>query len=219
MMSTFLALVGSPRPKSTSEKLGRYLADGLAARGWTTGVQRIGPALRQPERWTALETAARAADVIALCQPLYVDSLPSEVTLALERLAEQPFAAGAKIMSVLNCGFLEAEQNDIAIDISRLFARDAGLHWAGGLSIGGGGGLADMPFTPENRMIGHIVNALDQTVESLAAGGDVPEAAQTLIRRRFCPTWMYIALANVSMMKAAFDQGALFRLNARPYAK
>jgi NAD(P)H-dependent FMN reductase len=75
--------VGSPRLHSTSESLARYLTEGLAARGWQTDIQHIAPALRQPERWAKLEQQFLAADVIALCFPLYVDSLPAETTLAL----------------------------------------------------------------------------------------------------------------------------------------
>ena len=46
----------------------------------------------------------------------------------------------------MNCGFAEAHHNDVALDIYRLFARDAGLHWAGGLAIGGGGMFAGKPL-------------------------------------------------------------------------
>ncbi|HOS44267.1 MAG TPA: NAD(P)H-dependent oxidoreductase, partial [Armatimonadota bacterium] len=84
---TFLALIGSPRAKSTSETIARYLADGLAARGWTTEVRSLSAAIRHAERWPDLEAAYQRADVIGLCFPLYVDCLPAEMTEALERLA------------------------------------------------------------------------------------------------------------------------------------
>lgn len=215
----FLALIGSPRVQSTSEVLGRYLADRLAARGWTTNVLRLGPALKQPEKWAALVEQFQQADDIALCLPLYVDSLPAETTLALERLVQvvRPEQA-RRLFAIVNCGFLEAEQNDVALSICRLFARDAGITWTGGLALGGGGGIGGQPLEKLGHMIDYVIRSLDLTVEAVDAGQALPEEAITLIRRRFCPTWMYMLMANLGMMKGAMDHHVLMRINARPYA-
>ena len=215
---TFLALVGSPRVTSTSEKLAQHLADGLGECGWSTNVQRIGPALRNANKWPVLEACYSHADVIALCLPLYVDSLPAEMTQGLERLVTLPHAAGARLLAVVNCGFLEAEHNDIALDICRLFARDAGLAWSGGLAIGGGGMLGGRAPKELGNMMAHLVSALEQTVAAVNTGQPIPPEALALARRPPCPRWLYMLMANFGMLKAAAHNHVLTRINARPYA-
>jgi multimeric flavodoxin WrbA len=215
----FLLLIGSPRMQSTSEALGRYLGEGLAARGWTTEVVRLGPALKQPEKWNALVEQFQQADDIALCLPLYVDSLPAECTLALERLAAvAPPKQARRLFALVNCGFLEAEHNDVALSICKLFARDTGMTWSGGLALGGGGGINGQALGKLKGMLWHVVRALDLTVEAVDTGQPIPEEALTLIRRRFCPQWMYMLLANFGMLKAALDHHVLTKIHARPYA-
>ncbi len=86
-------------------------------------------AVRQPEKWPDLEAAFCEADAIAIVAPLYVDSLPAELIAALERLVHVRRGRPGHLLAVVNCGFAEASQNDVALDIYRLFARDAGLHW------------------------------------------------------------------------------------------
>lgn len=135
----FLALIGSPRVPSTSETLAEYVADGLAKRGWETG-------------------------------------------------------------------------------IIRLFARDAGLQWLGGLALGAGGAINGQKLEKMGNSVAHVVRALDLTVEALDADQPIPDAVLQLIRRRFCSMWLYVLLANVGMLKGALDNHVLMKIHARPYA-
>jgi len=216
-----LALVGSPRPTSTSENLARYLADGLAARGWQTDIQRITPVIQKPERWSTLEAQFLAADVIILCFPLYVDSLPAETTLALERLAlarqAQPSRQPQRFLVVCNCGFFEASQNDVALAICRQFAKEAGLNWSGGLAIGAGGALGGRPLKELGGMARHIIASFDMVIDALHNDVDVPAEALTLVRQKAFPDWLYFLLANFGMYKGALDHGVLTKINAQPY--
>lgn len=218
MNKQFLVLVGSPRPRSTSGFFAQYLVDGLAARGWQAQALTVCTAIRKPEQWSALETAFRAADAIAIVTPLYVDSLPAELTLALERLATAREGKSRHLCAVLNCGFAEAHHNDVALNICRLFARDAGMHWAGGLAIGGGGMFSGKPLSEQGGMVQHITTAFDQTIAALDAGQDIPESALSGIRKQIIPTWAYFAMANLSMASAAMKHGNLWKIGARPYA-
>lgn len=217
---TFLALVGSPRPNSTSESLAGYFIDELAARGWETAQLSLPAAIRKPERWPELEERYRATDVIGLFFPLYVDSLPTEMTLALEHLvAVSREARTQRIFGVCQCGFLEAEQNDTALAICQEFARDAGLDWQGGFAIGAGGALGGNQWQKMGKMTAHITEAFAMTIEALDAGQPIPPTALAMVRKRFCPPWMYALMANISMLSAARKHGNLFRINARPYAR
>jgi hypothetical protein len=217
MSKEFLALIGSPRPNSTSSHLAQYLLDGLAARGWQTRALIASASVRQPENWKDLEAAFREADAIAIVTPLYVDSAPAELTAALERLVNVRRERPGRLCAVVNCGFAEAFQNDVALDIYRLFARDGGLHWAGGLAIGCGGMFGGKPLKAQGGKARHIISAFDQAIDALNAGQDIPGSAITGIRRQAIPAWAYFAMANLSMLIGAAKNGNLFKIGARPY--
>ena len=108
MSKKFLALVGSPRVDSTSGHFANYLVKGFAAKGWEVRTLTAAAAIRHPELWPELEKAFHEADVVGLLTPLYVDSLPAELTAALERLASssRPSARDTprKLFAVLNYG-------------------------------------------------------------------------------------------------------------------
>ena len=217
MSKNFLLLIGSPRPHSTSSHLGQYLSDSLAARGWQTRALVACAAVRQPEKWPDLEAAFEDADAVAIVAPLYVDSLPAELIAVLERLVNVRHGRPGRLVAVVNCGFAEALQNDVALDIYRLFARDAGLHWAGGLSIGGGGMFAGRPLKEQGGKARHITAAFDQAVAALDAGQDIPESAMNDIRKQAIPAWAYFAMANLGMLIGAAKSGNLLKIGARPY--
>jgi hypothetical protein len=215
---TFLALVGSPRPRATSAMLAQYVADGLAARGWQTQTLSLAKAVRKPDAWPALVDAFRDADVVGLFVPLYVDSLPAEATLALERLVAVAPAHEQGIFALVNCGFLEAEQNDTALAICRHFARQAGRAWLGSLALGGGGALYGQNVEKTRGMMPYLAPALEETVAALDAGTAIPEATQARIRTRFCPPRAYAFMAGAGMFIDCLKHRCLRRIFARPYA-
>jgi hypothetical protein len=118
---------------------------------------------------------------------------------------------------VCQCGFLEAEQNDPALAICRVFAREAGLDWLGEVAIGAGGAMGGGQWRKMGNMMAHVLQGLDQTIDSLDAGAPISDATRTLVRKRFCSPWMYLALANISMLAETRKNGALWRINAQPY--
>ena len=136
-------LVGSARPPGTgnSEALGSYLLARLAEGGMETEVFHVHRCQR-PEKERALFDAADGADLFVLSLPLYVDALPYLVTRCCERMAahraEQPNERRTRLIAVVNCGFPEAVHTETALEMCRVFARQAGFVWAGGLGLGGG---------------------------------------------------------------------------------
>jgi putative NADPH-quinone reductase len=101
-----LLFIGSPKGlKSTSYALGSYL-------------------LKKHE-------AVAAADLIVFSFPLYVDQLPAPLLKALELVADHRKvnapAKPQKIMAIVQCGFPETYQNQLACDIMRQFAKEDGV--------------------------------------------------------------------------------------------
>lgn len=140
-------LIGSAKRagESTSESLGSYLMARLSERGVATTTFAVQRALRTPERVAALLNAVDACDVFVLAFPLYVDTLPSLVTQALEAIAaqrrEEPGERQPWFLAIANCGFPEARHNDVALAICEQFATATKMRWAGGLALGAGGAI------------------------------------------------------------------------------
>lgn len=90
----------------------------------------------------------KTVDVIVLACPLYVDGLPGNVLACLSQLENQ-MNNSLYVYGLINCGFYEGKQANIALDILKNWCNKAHLSWAGGIGIGGGGGLSQMPSGPK----------------------------------------------------------------------
>lgn len=78
--------------------------------------------------------------------PLYVDSLPVTLLNFLKTLEENAPLKKPTISVVINCGFIEPYQNDIAVKMLQLFARKNGYPFGSVLKIGGGEAILTTPF-------------------------------------------------------------------------
>lgn len=216
-----LILIGSPRGKSTSARLAEPLDSRLLAAGWETRQLRVSPTIRNAERWAELVAAYREAHLVILACPLYVDALPGDVTVALERLAEEVgrVEEGRGFVAILNCGFNESHQNDVALAICRHFARATGHAWRGGFAVGGGGMIDAQPLEQLGGRVAKLVRALALGAEALARGEAIPAEAEELARKPMIPTVAYRLLANHAMKSEAKRNGCLAQLDARPYAE
>ena len=218
-----LLVNGSPRgEKATSQLLANLLADGLRERGaeaeqaWALG------ALRNDEDTGALLRAWDDADVVVVSFPLYVDSLPAPLTCVLELVAARRASRGdtrsQRLAAVVQCGFPEAVHTDTAVTICRLFARDAGMTWAGALAFGEGGMLGGGLDSIPPRAAARVRSAAAATAESLAAGGLVPEDAAAALREPMLPPWAYITVANAGWHMQKRQNKADRQLGFRAYA-
>ena len=220
-----LLLVGSAKPPghSTSESLGGYLCDRLVAHGWTAQSRFVHQCLRTEERTRALLDAVDAADLFLLAAPLYVDGLPHLVTAALERIAahraERDATVRPRFAGIVNCGFPEAQHNDVALAICEQFAGCARMTWAGGLSMGGGGVVHGTPLAESGNVTSGIRRALELAADALAAGESVPDEAVSLLAQPAIPARLYTAVGNVGWYGTAWRQHTLRRLHDRPYSR
>jgi putative NADPH-quinone reductase len=127
-----LLFIGSPKGlKSTSHALGSCLVKKLEAGGMTTETLVTGAALHTEADLAKMHEAVAAADLIVFSFPLYVDQLPAPLLKALELIADHRKvnapAKPQKIMAIVQCGFPETYQNQLACDIMRQFAKEDGV--------------------------------------------------------------------------------------------
>lgn len=222
---TALLLVGSPkREGSSSESLGAYLLEELGRRGVRGETVRVTRALRTERATEELLDAVSGADLVILSFPLYVDSLPAPVIRALEAIAARragaPAAAGREqaFVAISQCGFPEAEHNEVALEICRRFAEAAGFVWAGGLGLGAGGMVGGRPLRELRGMMRSAVRALDLAAGELAAGRTVPDEAVELMAKPAFPAFAYRLVANRQWRSELKKEGARAPLDARPFA-
>ena len=213
-------LIGSPKGHgSSSESLGACLLDRLYEKGWTSERVRLRPSVKTDEGRARMLEAVDAADLLVFSFPLYVDSLPAAVIRGMELIAERRRAVPKKqrMLAIVQCGFPEAHQNDTALAICRRFASEAGLEWAGGLSLGMGGAIGGKPLGERGGMARRMVRALHLTADALADGQPAPEEARALMARRMMPTWLYLWIGN-RMWKSMARKRGVKDLYARPFA-
>ena len=78
--------------------------------------------------------------------PLYVDSLPCCVLEFLDCLCQNLPDSRPTVHLMINCGFLETEQNSIAIKTLQFFCKKYGFPFGSCLSIGSGEAILTPPF-------------------------------------------------------------------------
>ena len=138
-MEKILILNGSPRaPRSNSK---RYAA--LFARAWG-GESETMDLLRADPKAVAerLETVSR----VLLVFPLYADAIPAPVLRVFRALEAAPPRNRPTVSVLVNCGFLEPEQCDVAVDMVALFCKRMGWPVGSVLEIGSGEAILDQPF-------------------------------------------------------------------------
>jgi len=205
-----LILCGSPKRKqSASFELGSYLARRLEAAGIKAIVRSCAP------RDTLLADVT-AADLLVLSFPLYADGIPARLKEALMQIvAGQP---GPKYCAALvQCGFLESAQNDTAIEMCRLFARDAGFVWLGGLGRGAGGMLSAKPLEQSPPPMRATREALDLAAELLSRGEPFTAEIKQVFRVPPLPRWLYAGASEIGFLLQLIRNGKLLSLFRKPY--
>ena len=219
---TALLLIGSAKPagESSSEALGAYLLERLAALGIATETHHVAQALRTKTRTQELLQAVDRADQFILAFPLYVDGLPYLATAALERIAAHRQAQAsprpAAFLAIANCGFPEAHHNATALAICEQFADAAGFRWAGGLALGAGGAIHGQPLASAGGMVRNVVAALDLAAAALAAGEPVPHQVAERMAQPLMPALAYMLMGDVGWLMTAQRNHVLTKLGAQP---
>lgn len=78
--------------------------------------------------------------------PLYADSVPVTLLDFLKNLEANPPQKRPTISVMINCGFLEPQQNDVAVEMLRFYCRKNGYPFGSVLKIGSGEAILTTPF-------------------------------------------------------------------------
>jgi multimeric flavodoxin WrbA len=213
-----LLLIGSPRGfSSTSNSLGSYLLEQLQNGGYGVEKVHVQTALRSKDKELEMLRQVANSDVVVLAFPLYVDSLPAALILALEKIADYrkttttASVKQTRFLVIVNNGFPESAQNATALAICQQFAKETGLIWAGGLSLGGGGVINGAPLE-KAPMCKNIRKALDLAADNLLHNQALSEEAAELMAKPVMPRAIYIFFSNRGWKSMAKKYGAQKKL-------
>jgi NAD(P)H-dependent FMN reductase len=217
-----LIVVGSPRGRqSVSHVLAAYLAECFALKSVETEIVHVPrPDLPVGEE-EQINAAMDSADQVFLFFPLYVDQLPSGVVAFLERYARhrETVKTGRlrSVAALCNSGFPEAQQSDQALAVIRRFAELQGLHFLGGLALGGGGVVqTEKPLGEQGGKAARIRKVLQLSADALAEGRDLPRAAVEGVRHLPIPAFLYAWIAEAGFRWEGHKKK--IDLRAKPYA-
>jgi hypothetical protein len=224
-LNKVLLLVGSAKTPgtSTSEALGDYLLERLAEHGIATARIHLHRAMRTEERCDELLATVSTAGLMVLATPLYVDTLPYLVTRAMEQIVAHRRSATSlspvRFAAIINCGFPEAEHNQVALAVCRQFAQAARMEWAGGLAQGAGGMFNGQSLAEAGGRGYATRQALDLAAGALVTGLPIPDEATAQMAQPAIPAAVYTMLGNLGWWRTAWRHGAYRHLYDRPFAQ
>lgn len=146
-------------------------------------------------------------EALVFAFPLYVDGIPSHMLrclLELEGFFKGKEKRNIKVYSLINCGFYEGHQNNVAMEMMENWCSKAGLIWGQGLSIGAGGMLSGMSNLPA----GHgpkknLGKALKELGENISKGN----SGENLCINPNFPRLLYKLSGNYSWIQEAKKSG------------
>lgn len=138
-MERVLILNGSPRaPKSNSKQYAQVFSRACPVETEYFEITKT----NHLELCRAMEGYS---DVL-LVFPLYADALPVTLLNFLKTLEENPPQKKPVVSVLINCGFFEPEQNDVAVEILALYCSQNGYRFGSVLEIGSGEAILKTPF-------------------------------------------------------------------------
>jgi multimeric flavodoxin WrbA len=110
-------------------------------------------------------------EVLVFAFPLYVDGIPSHLLnclVQLESCFSQQKEKEVKVYVLVNCGFHEGKQNELAIEIMENWCKKSGLKWGQGVGIGAGGMIGSLKNVPigkgPKKNLGNAFNKLSSNI-------------------------------------------------------
>ena len=138
-MGKVIIINGSPRaPRSNSKEYGEIFSSYYKGQADTFNITKN----------NHKEICSKIEDYtdILLVFPLYADGLPVTMLNFLKVLEENPPKNKPKVSVIVNCGFIEPEQNNGCIDMVKLFCKQNTYEFNSVLLIGGGEAILGTPF-------------------------------------------------------------------------
>lgn len=161
-------LCGSPRAKKSNSA---YLLEQLRDRMEKDALAEVRQAAAAiSDANERLAESVAASDVLVIALPLYADAIPSALYEALDRIREHVSRAQTAPMLylIVNSGFYEARQNELAIEMLWNWCAACGMRRGRALAVGAGemSQVAKMGAGP----LKNLGRALDELANDIGQG-------------------------------------------------
>lgn len=222
MKNKLLFLSGSPKgTKGTSYAFLEYLNTKLAEHNLTGKIVMLHRLLRESEELDEVLASIDEMEYIIISAPLYVDTLPAHVLEAISQIANYrkagTYKRSPKFIGIVNSGFPEAHQNDLALNILKRFAVEVGFEWMGGIPFGGGAMIGGTPLDKAGGRGRFARLVIESLAKSLIDGTGVSEETIEIANKKVIPTWLYVRMSKMGWKKWAKSYGMEKNLDAQPY--
>jgi multimeric flavodoxin WrbA len=221
-----LLLIGSPRgERSNSYAIGKFLLDKLEEKGLVSEEAFANRLVSTREGAQKLLKSVDNADIIVLATPLYVDSFPSPLIKTLELINEHQKAViptkPQMLVTIINSGFPEKEQMNIALKIIQNFAHESNFKQGGEIRVSWGMALNSEPLNEKKGQTRKLTAGLSLAAVNLSEGQPMSEEAQDLASTLFLPLFlaknMTLLFGKRGWNKLAKDNNAQAKMYDQPY--
>lgn len=220
-MAKIIAVTGSTRGiKTASESMVNYLAAKLASAGLDLKKYRAYQIFHDEEKVQMLINSLEASDLLLICSPVYVHSLPFPLLNLMEQLAQKTaveFWQDKKMLGIIHSGYPEEIQRKVSLAVCQNFADQLGIKWLGGLGFGGSPIIDGRPLEEVGRMTKWLRRSLDELSKSISSGNRISDDAKKYAKRHFpaIPLWILKMMLNKRVKKMAKKNG--IDLYEQPY--
>jgi multimeric flavodoxin WrbA len=217
-----LIIYGSPKGmKGSAANLADYFGSKLQEKGLQVEKVAANRSLTDAEEKERLLGGFDKADVVMICFPLYVDTLPAGLLQALHMIVENGARMSQKervLAAECHCGFPEGSQTATALANCKHFADRMGMKYAGGIGLGQGpmfieGKVNEMKYAKNHLPL------FGQAIDSIVKGEEIPKSVLDGMKRQFVPTFMYLFFVNRGWNSSAKKNGVRSRIKEMPYLK
>lgn len=200
---------GSPRgKKSNSEILINYLyslLEGHKINKYYSFFNKID---------SEIKSEIHNTDALIFAFPLYVDSIPSSLLDILVKFEEEKIInSKTKIYCIVNNGFFEGKQNQLAILQMKNWCKKIGAEWGQGVGIGAGEILSYLEKVPLGKgplkNLGKALNQLSNNIKTLNSDNEIyinPNWSRLLYWIQGTISWIIKARKNKLKIKELFGK-------------
>ena len=198
---------GSPRgKKSNSEILIKYLCsllEGHKINKYYSFSSKI---------HSEIKSEIHNADVLIFSFPLYIDSIPSSLLDILLKFEEEKIInSKTKIYCIVNNGFFEGKQNQMAILQMKNWCQKTGAEWGQGIGIGAGEILSYVEKVPLGKgplkNLGKVLEQFTNNIKTLKSDNEIyvnPNWSRLLYWTQGTVSWIIKARKNGLKMRDLF---------------
>ncbi|WP_405104269.1 hypothetical protein MHH28_17090 [Paenibacillus sp. FSL K6-1217] len=164
---------GSPKPTGSNSGILLGMLEPLIVSGNELHYYTPNKKPLTPEQYSEL----CRMDVLVFAFPIYTDGIPShlfQLLVTLEDYLKSEREREIYIYALINNGFYEGEQNQIALDILNHWCARAGVHFGQGLGHGAGEMLGSLGKVPLGKgplkNLGRALHSLAESIQSRNSG-------------------------------------------------